>query len=352
MIAMAARGARICRFARGNVVRMKSLVTGGAGFVGSHIVDRLLGDGHDVVVLDNFASGRHENLDASIANPALTLHEIDIADYPAAAPHFKDVDWVFHVAALADVVPSIEHPMNYHHSNVNGTIATLEAARKAGVKRLVYMASSSCYGLPDIFPTPETAEIRAMYPYALSKYLGEQYVMHWSQIYGLPCNSLRAFNIFGPRARTSGSYGAVFSVFLAQKLAGQPLTVVGDGTQTRDFTFVSDIVDALVATVESEVAGEIMNVGTGEPKSVNEIAALLGGEVINIPKRPGEPDCTEADIGKIRNLLGWRAKVPFAEGVDIVLQNIEMWRDAPVWTEGDIEKATETWFRFLGKSSA
>ena len=274
------------------------LVTGGAGFVGSHIAERLLGDGHDVVVLDNFAAGRRENLATMAANPALVLHEVDIADY-AAAPHFKDVDWVFHVAALADVVPSIEQPMKYHHSNVNGTIATLEASRAAGVKRLVYMASSSCYGLPDIFPTPESAKINTMYPYALTKYLGEQMVMHWSQTYGLPCNSLRAFNIFGPRSRTTGSYGAVFSVFLAQKLAGEPLTVVGDGSQTRDFTFVTDIVNALVMTVESEVMGEIMNVGTGQPRSVNEIAALLGGEVVHIPKRPGEPDCTQADISKI-----------------------------------------------------
>lgn len=330
---------------------MKCLITGGAGFLGSHIAERLLGDGHDVVVLDNFASGRRENLATMAANPALVLHEIDIADFAAASPHFKDVDWVFHVAALADVVPSIEQPMKYHHSNVDGTIATLEASRQAGVKRLVYMASSSCYGLPDIFPTPETAAINTMYPYALTKYIGEQMVMHWSQTYGLAANSLRAFNIFGPRSRTTGSYGAVFSVFLAQKLAGKPLTIVGDGSQTRDFTYVKDIVNALVMTVESEVAGEIMNVGTGTPQSVNDIAAMLGGDQVHIPKRPGEPDCTQADIEKIQRLLGWKAETPFKEGVEIMLENIEMWRDAPVWTESGIERATETWFRYLGKSA-
>jgi len=330
---------------------MKCLVTGGAGFVGSHIAERLLGDGHDVVVLDNFASGRRENLAAMAANSALALHEVDIADFAASAPHFKDVDWVFHVAALADVVPSIEQPMKYHHSNVSGTVATLEASRKAGVKRLVYMASSSCYGLPDIFPTPEMAAINTMYPYALTKYLAEQMVMHWSQTYGLACNSLRAFNIFGPRSRTTGSYGAVFSVFLAQKLAGKPLTVVGDGSQTRDFTYVKDIVNALVMTVESEVTGEIMNVGTGAPRSVNEITAMLGGDVVYIPKRPGEPDCTQADISKIQRLLGWRPETPFKEGVDIMLEHIELWRDAPVWTESSIEQATEAWFRYLGNST-
>ena len=329
---------------------MKCLITGGAGFVGSHIAERLLGDGHDVVVLDNFASGRRENLATMAANPALVLHEVDIADFAKAAPHFKDVDWVFHIAALADVVPSIEQPMKYHHSNVDGTMATLEASRQAGVKRLVYMASSSCYGLPDIFPTPETAAINTMYPYALNKYLGEQMVMHWSQTYGLAANSLRAFNIFGPRSRTTGSYGAVFSVFLAQKLAGKPLTIVGDGSQTRDFTYVKDIVNALVMTVESEVAGEIMNVGTGTPQSVNDIAAMLGGDRVQIPKRPGEPDCTQADISKIQRLLGWQAETPFKQGVEIMLENIEMWRDAPVWTESGIEQATETWFRYLGKS--
>jgi UDP-glucose 4-epimerase len=330
---------------------MKCLVTGGAGFVGSHIAERLLGDGHDVIVLDNFASGRRENLAAMAANSALALHEVDIADFAASAPHFKDVDWVFHVAALADVVPSIEQPMKYHHSNVSGTVATLEASRKAGVRRLVYMASSSCYGLPDIFPTPETAAINTMYPYALTKYLAEQMVMHWSQTYGLACNSLRAFNIFGPRSRTTGSYGAVFSVFLAQKLAGKPLTVVGDGSQTRDFTYVKDIVNALVMTVESEVTGEIMNVGTGAPRSVNEITAMLGGDVVYIPKRPGEPDCTQADISKIQRLLGWRPETPFKEGVDIMLEHIELWRDAPVWTESSIEQATEVWFRYLGNST-
>ena len=251
---------------------------------------------------------------------------------------------------MADVVPSIEEPLKYHNSNVNGTIAVLEAARKMGIKRFIYMASSSCYGLPDVVPTPETAEIRTMYPYALSKYLGETMVMHWCQTNKLPCNSLRAFNIFGPRSRTTGSYGAVFSVFLAQKLAGKPLTVVGDGSQSRDFTFVDDVVKALIMTAESEVIGEIMNVGTGEARCVNEIAEILGGDVVYIPKRPGEPDCTRANISKIERMLGWRAATPFEDGVNIMLNQIEQWRDAPIWTKDSIHKATETWFRYLGDS--
>lgn len=329
---------------------MKCLVTGGAGFVGSHLAERLLKEGHDVVVLDNFASGRKENLGSIISKENFVLYEADIVEHTKIEPYFQGVDWVFHVAALADVVPSIEQPLRYHNSNVTGTIAVLEASRKAGVKRFIYMASSSCYGLPDILPTPETAEIRTMYPYALTKYLAEQMVMHWHETYKLPCNSLRAFNIYGPRSRTTGSYGAVFSVFLAQKLAGKPLTVVGDGSQSRDFTFVGDIVKALIMTAESQVTGEIMNVGTGVSRSVNEIVDILGGDVVYIPKRPGEPDCTRANISKIERMLSWKAEMSFKDGVNIMLNQIEQWRDAPIWTEDSIHKATETWFRYLGKS--
>jgi len=329
---------------------MKCLVTGGAGFVGSHLAERLLEEGHEVIVIDNFASGRKENLASMISKENFGLYEADIADHLKIEACFSGVDWVFHVAALADVVPSIEKPLKYHDSNVNGTIAVLEASRKAGVKRLVYMASSSCYGLPDILPTPETAEIRTMYPYALTKYVGETMVMHWCQTYKIPCNSLRAFNIFGPRSRTTGSYGAVFSVFLAQKLAGKPLTVVGDGTQSRDFTYVGDIVRALIMTAESEVTGEIMNVGTGVSRSVNDIVDILQGDVVYIPKRPGEPDCTQADISKIERLLGWKATTSFEDGVNTMLNQIEQWRDAPIWTEDSIYKATKTWFRYLGNS--
>ena len=213
----------------------KTLVTGGAGFIGSHLVDRLLSDGHDVVVLDNLATGRITNLEQHQGNPHLTFHRLDVSEHEAIRPCFEGVEWVFHLAALADIVPSIQNPLAYHKANVDGTAAVLEAARAAGVKRLVYAASSSCYGLPDVVPTPETAEIRPMYPYALTKYVGEEYVMHWAKTYHLPCVALRLFNVYGPRSRTSGTYGAVFGVFLAQKLAGKPFTVVGDGTPNPRF---------------------------------------------------------------------------------------------------------------------
>jgi UDP-glucose 4-epimerase len=325
----------------------KSLVTGGAGFIGSHLVDRLLAEGHEVIILDNFTTGRLENLAHLKAMPNFYLHHVDVADQEAIRPHFDGVDWVFHLAALADIVPSIKQPIEYHRSNVDGTISVLEAARSAGVKRFIYIASSSCYGIPDIYPTPETADIQPQYPYALTKYIGEQYVLHWGKVYKLPVLSLRLFNVYGPRSRTSGAYGGVFGVFLAQKLSNKPFTVVGDGTQTRDFTFVTDVVNACVMAAESDIKNELFNVGSGNTYSVNLLAELLGGDVVYIPKRPGEPDCTQADISKIRKMLGWEPQVPFKEGVKILLENIDYWRDAPVWTLETIAEATKEWFEYL-----
>ncbi|MFC1988631.1 SDR family oxidoreductase [Chloroflexota bacterium] len=329
---------------------VRCLVTGGAGFIGSHLVDRLIADGYSVTVLDNFTTGRMENLTQAKNNERLTIQRVDISDYAAARPFFNGIDWVFHVAALADVVPSIQKPLAYHQANVDGTIAVLEAARSSGVKRFIYTASSSCYGIPKEFPTPEISPIKTEYPYAFTKYLGEQYTLHWNKVYKLPCVSLRLFNVYGPRSRTTGAYGAVFGVFLAQKLAGKPFTVVGDGTQSRDYNFVTDVVDAYVKAAESQVEGEIFNVGSGNTYSVNYLVELLGGEAVNIPKRPSEPDCTIADIRKISQVLGWQPKVSFEEGVKIMLENIDQWRDAPVWNEESIAKATRDWFAYLGDS--
>jgi UDP-glucose 4-epimerase len=325
----------------------KALVTGGAGFIGSHLVDRLLADGHQVVVLDNFSTGRPQNLAHQKGNRKLEVFEADISDFGAIDRYFSNVEWVFHIAALADIVPSIKIPYEYHRSNVDGTISVLEASRNNGVKRFIYAASSSCYGIPDNYPTAEDAEIRPQYPYALTKNVGEQYVMHWGKIYGLPAISLRMFNVYGPRSRTSGTYGAVFGVFLAQKLAGKPFTVVGDGTQTRDFTFVSDIVDAYVKAAESSIENEIFNVGSGQTVSINRLVELLGGEIEYIPKRPGEPDCTFADTRKISKSLKWRPLTSFEKGVKIMLDNIEYWKDAPVWTPDSIRTATKEWFECL-----
>ena len=331
---------------------MRIMVTGGAGFIGSHLVERLLGDGHEVTVLDNLSNGRLENLSPVSSHPALTFEQMDVSDHDRITRFFAGVEWVFHLAGLADIVPSIENPRDYHQANVNGTISVLEAARTAGVGKFVYAASSSCYGIPASYPTLETAEARPQYPYALTKYLGEQLVLHWGQVYGLPVTSLRLFNVYGPRSRTSGTYGAVFGVFLAQKLAGKPFTVVGDGTQTRDFTYVSDVVDAFVGAATSSVRGTIFNVGSGQTYSINRLVQLLGdGQIAYIPKRPGEPDCTFADTRKIGRELGWTPKVSLEEGVARMLEHIDHWRDAPVWDPTTISDATRVWFTHLTKAA-
>ena len=327
----------------------RCLVTGAAGFIGSHLVERLLEDGHEVIALDNLRTGRLSNLAAVRDHRNLKFFEVDLSEGEGIRDPFEGVDWVFHLAALADVVPSIVKPLEYHRTNVDGTVHVLETSRHAGVKRFLYAASSSCYGIPDQYPTPESAPIQPQYPYALTKYLGEQIAFHWGKVYQLPVVSLRLFNVYGPRSRTTGAYGAVFGVFLAQKLAGKPFTIVGDGTQTRDFTFVTDVVEAFVKAAESDLEGEVLNVGSGNTYSVNRLAELLGGEKIHIPKRPGEPDRTFAHTAKIARLLGWNPKVRFEEGVGIMLGNIHQWRDAPVWDRDSIAEATRDWFAYLGR---
>lgn len=322
------------------------VVTGGAGFIGSHLTEALLARGHSVHVIDNYSTGRPENLAFLGSPPNLRVTRADIADTDLA-PLLQGADWLFHLAAVADIVPSIQNPGTYFRANVMGTQRMVEAARHAGVKRLVYAASSSSYGIPDVYPTPETAPIRPQYPYAFTKYLGEEIVLHWNQVYGLPAVCLRLFNVYGPRSRTSGTYGAVFGVFLAQKLAGEPFTVVGDGTQTRDFTFVTDVVEAFIAAARSDLSGVVMNVGSDNTYSVNRLVELLGGDVVYIPKRPGEPDCTFADISRIKTLLGWRARTSFEEGVRVMLDNIDYWREAPVWNPHTIAAATKDWFQYL-----
>jgi UDP-glucose 4-epimerase len=327
------------------------LVTGGAGFIGSHLVERLLADGNDVVAIDNLAVGRERNLSTALATDRLTFARIDIRDRAALDPWFAGADTVYHLAALADIVPSIEQPAEYFTTNVDGTFNVVEAARAAGVKRLVYAASSSCYGIPDVYPTPEDAPIRPKYPYALTKYLGECIALHWGSVYHIPTVALRFFNVFGPRARTSGTYGAVFGVFLAQKIAGKPFTVVGDGRQTRDFTYVTDIVDGIVTAANSDIQNEIINLGSGGTYSVNALCELLGGPIEYIPKRPGEPDCTFADTTKAQKLLGWTARMRFDDGVRAMLAHIDDWRDAPVWDADSIADATKVWFEKLGETT-
>ncbi len=326
--------------------RQIAVVTGGAGFIGSHMVDLLLDRGYAVRVIDNLVGGRESNLARHAADPHLAFEKRDVRHIEAGDGLFAGARYVFHFAGIGDIVPSIEKPVDYMSVNVMGTVRVLEAARHAGIAKVVYAASSSCYGLARV-PTAEDHPIAPQYPYALSKYQGEQAVFHWHRVYRLAVNSIRIFNAYGPRVRTTGAYGAVFGVFLRQKLAGAPFTVVGDGSQRRDFVFVTDVADAFLRAAESGIDGAVFNLGGNDPQSVERLVELLGGEVVYIPKRPGEPDCTWADTTAIRGRLGWRPTVPFEEGVRRMLEHIEDWRDAPLWNPDSIAESTRQWFAFL-----
>jgi len=330
---------------------MRAIITGGAGFIGSHLAELLVERGHSVLVIDNLNSGKLENLSSLKGNPNLRFVNADIRNYAEIEYLFKDMDWVFHLAGLADIVPSIENPDLYYAVNATGTLNVLQAAKKNHIKRLVYAASSSCYGIPLEYPTPESSAIQPLYPYALTKYLGEEIVLHWGRVYGVPVISLRLFNVYGPRSRTTGTYGAVFGVFMAQKLKNKPFTVVGDGSQTRDFTFVTDVANAFLMSADSELILEVFNVGSGQHYSINHLVNLLGGRVSYLPKRPGEPDCTFADIDKITSKLKWKPEVSFELGVNTMIENMDSWKDAPVWDKDTIDEATKTWFQFLGDKS-
>ena len=323
-----------------------AVVTGGAGFIGSHMVDLLVQRGFVVRIIDSMVGGRMENLLHHSHNVDVILEQRDIRSYKHDDSIFQNVKYVFHFAGVGDIVPSIEQPLEYMSTNVQGTINMLECSRYAGVSKFVYAASSSCYGLAQT-PTREDDPIDTKYPYALSKFQGEQATMHWHRVYRLPVNSIRIFNAYGTRSRTSGAYGAVFGVFLKQKLSNSPLTVVGDGSQKRDFLYVTDVACAFLAAAETEKVGCIYNLGAGKPQTINYLVDLLGGKKIYISKRPGEPDCTWADITRISEDLKWAPQVSFEEGVTAMVANIDYWKNAPLWDVEKITKATKTWFKYM-----
>ncbi|MDP3727051.1 MAG: SDR family oxidoreductase [bacterium] len=289
------------------------MVTGGAGFIGSHLVDALIERNFSVHVVDNFSTGKRERL-----NPAAELHEVDIRDCRALEPIFRGADYVFHTAALARVQPSIREPLPAHDVNINGTFTVLLASRDAGVKRVVYSASSSAYGNQEQLPLSEDMAPRPMSPYALQKFVGEQYCRLFAELYGLPTVSLRYFNVYGPRQTTAadGPYATVVGIFLEQKRRGQPLTIVPDGEQRRDFTHVRDIVAANLFAMESDRVGrgEVLNIGTGRNYSVREAADLIGGPSVFAEPRV-EPKETLADISLAKKLLGWEPEVRFEDGI-------------------------------------
>jgi UDP-glucose 4-epimerase len=327
-------------------VKKISLVTGGAGFIGSHLVDLLLSKGHQVRVLDDLSGGHYENIKHNLKNKNFIFKKKNILFLKKNENIFKDVQYVFHLAGKGDIVPSIENPVDYMNTNVMGTVKVLENCRKLNLKKFIYAASSSCYGLAKT-PTNENHPISPLYPYALSKYMGEQACFHWAKVYKIPINSIRIFNAYGTRVKTTGVYGAVFGVFLKQKLKNKPLTIVGNGSQRRDFLYVTDVANAFYLLSKSKYTNNIYNVGADEPVKIMKLAKCLSDKFQFIPKRPGEPDCTWANISKIKKHTGWKPKISFIMGVKKMLENINDWNNAPLWDVKSINKATKTWFKYL-----
>ena len=323
-----------------------AVVTGGAGFIGSHMVDLLLKKNFRVNVIDNLSGGRLENLKHHLNNRNFNFEKLDICKLKSNHKFFKLCDYVFHFAGKGDIVPSIDRPIEYLDANIMGTAKVLEASKKGSIKKFVYSASSSCYGIAKT-PTSEKDLINPLYPYAMSKYLGEKLCFHWNKLYKLPVNSIRIFNAYGPRVKTTGAYGAVFGVFFKQKLEKKPFTIVGNGNQKRDFVFVTDVVNAFYKAATNKISGQIFNLGSGKPKSVNELVKILGGKKTHIPKRPGEPNITHADTRKIKKILKWSPKISFKEGVNEMLKDINNWKSAPLWNSISIKRATKSWFYFM-----
>ncbi len=293
---------------------MKSLVTGGAGFIGSNLVDHLLSKGHEVIVLDNFYTGKKKNLSHNLKKN-LKVIKVDISKNKKLDKYFKDVNYVFHLAALANFIQSIKYPKKFYKVNVIGTLNILKAAKKAKIKKFIYAASASFYGTPKKFPTSEKAKIKLPHPYASTKWRAEKLIMRWSKIYKLPSISLRLFNVYGPRINTLDGYKSVFGFFIDQKLKKKPLTIIGDGNQTRDFIHVQDTASAMLKSALSKKEGKIYNVGFGKETKINYIAKLFGGKIKYISPKYLETKRSLADINKIKKELKWKPKISIEKGV-------------------------------------
>lgn len=290
----------------------KVIVTGGAGFIGSNLVEALLERGYDVHIIDNLSGGKRENV-----NPKAVFHEKDIRNLPNIAPLFENVKYVFHLAALPRVQYSIEYPDITSEVNVMGTQNVLMASEKAKVSRVVYSASSSAYGDSDVMPLHESLPPNPKSPYGLQKYIGELYCKLWSEVYGLSTVSLRYFNVYGPHLDPNGAYALVIGKFLKQRKEGKSITITGDGEQTRDFTHVRDVVRANIFAAEGEKVGkgDVINIGAGKNHTINELAKIIGGEVEHVAPRL-EPHDTLADNSLAKKLLDWEPTVVFEEGIE------------------------------------
>ena len=300
--------------------KIKSIVTGGAGFIGSNLVDRLVKEGHKVIVLDNFVSGKRSNLSHHLKKNVKIIR-IDISNTKKLYKYFKDVSYVFHLAGLAEIVPSIKNPKKYFINNVLGTLNVLEAAKKVKVKKFIYAASSSCYGSPKKIPTSETDKINTQHPYAFTKYLGEEAAIKYAKFFNMPNISCRFFNVYGPRLNTTSQYAAVFGNFLTQKKKMKPLTMIGSGNQTRDFIHVDDLTNAFIKLARSNLKNRIYNLGSGKETSINKIANMIGGKKIFISKRPGDPNRSCANISKIKKDIKWKPRISIIEGIERLFQS-------------------------------
>lgn len=329
---------------------MKILITGASGFIGSHLSEKLIEEKHIIIAIDNLSSGKKSNIKRLIKHKNFKFIKKDINKINNLHSIGK-VDILIHLAALADIVPSIENPQKYYNSNVSGTIEVLEFCRKNKINKIIYSASSSCYGDKPEVPTSENEKINPKYPYAHSKYIAEELIIFWSKMYKIDYISLRLFNVYGPRHRTSSTYGAVLGVFIKQFISNHPASIVGDGTQKRDFLFIEDLTKLFCNIIKNKRKNcwnSIYNVSSGNPKSVNEFAKIIGfKKKIYLRKRPGEPKITHANISKIKKIIGWKPQISLKKGLEIIMKNKEEWIKAPLWTKTKINNATKTWFKYV-----
>jgi len=326
----------------------KILITGGLGFIGSHLVKFYLKKGYIVTVVDNLSTGQKINLNKNEFKKVKIF--LENVENESIYKRVKNQDYIIHCAGLADLIPSIENPESYFKANVEATFKLISAIRKnnKNLKKLIYLASSTCYGIPKKYPTQENTKINTKHPYANSKFLGEEIVKHYSNVFNINSNSLRLFNVYGTQSRTNSHYGAMFGVFLSQKINKKPLTIVGNGKQGRDFLYVTDLIYAIDKILKTKKTKFFeYNVGYGKTVKVIKIARMISGYLTYIPKRPGEPDITHACTKRFKKEFKWRPNININQGVKILLDNINYWKDAPVWTKKNIKLQTKNWFKFL-----
>lgn len=326
--------------------KKSALITGGAGFIGSHLTELLVEKNFKVTVLDNLSNSNIKNISSLVKEKKIKFIQKDIQQ-KNLDPKIFNVDYVFHLAALGSIVPSIDNPVKYIENNFNGTINILEKLKNKKIKKLIYAASSSCYGL-NFRLTSEKQTISPQYPYAFSKWAAEEGIKHWSKVYKIPYVSIRIFNAYGPRFQTKGAYGSVIGVFLRQKYSNKPLTVVGSGKQSRDYVHVKDVANAFYLSAIKKTKNTTFNLGYGKSISVNSIIEIINPEkTIKIPNRPGEPFKTLANNKKLKKITGWKPKIKFENGLRDLLKNIDDWKDGPLWDKNSIKKATRNWFKYL-----